>query len=137
MHNWNAERVSHLLIDMLRNVGADEATVTAVRVAFAREAIDGCALTRLGQQDLSQRFGVPIGVVLRLLYSLLSRVSVASVRSQLVCLPVADAAACSAAESDISTIVVSDATMRIQPPEDTSDVTSVPIGVAIVSFSMR
>ena len=137
IHMWSAERVSELVPEVLRDVGADEATVASVRVGFAREAIDGCALTRLGQQDLSQRFGVPFGVALRLLSSVLSHLSSASIRSHSESsLIAADAAVCGTSEAVISSKGVSDASMVLKTPADTSNVKSVPDGVALVSFPM-
>ena len=127
VHHWSAERVSDLVTDVLRDVGADEATVAAVRVGFAREAIDGWAVTRLGQQELSQRFGLPFGLSLRL-SSVLSYLSAASVRiQQSEPSPVADTTACGEAEAVTSSIAASDADVKIEPPTDAAtDVKSVP-----------
>lgn len=81
MQHWGVDRVSEIVMDVLRDVGADESTVDAVRVGFARDAIDGWALMRIGQQELSQRFGLPFGLALRV-STVLSQLSAASVRNQ-------------------------------------------------------
>ena len=67
--------MSELVTNVLRDLGTDEATVSAVRVGFAREAIDGVALTRFRQQELSQRFGLLCGSALRIMSSVLSHLS--------------------------------------------------------------
>ena len=99
--NWNADRVAELVTDVLRDVGTDEETVAAVRVGFAREAIDGVALTRLGQQELSQRFGLRCGSALRIISSMLSHLSV-PVRRQSEPSPVTDTTACGETQPAIS-----------------------------------
>ena len=45
VQHWSVERVTELVTDVLRDVGADAATVFALRLGFARDAIDGWALT--------------------------------------------------------------------------------------------
>ena len=75
MLKWSAARVAELVTNVLRDVGTDEATIAAVRLEFAREAIDGLALTLLGQQELSLRFGPTGGLALRLLLSLIFHLS--------------------------------------------------------------
>ena len=145
IHLWSAERVSALVPDILRDMGADEAAVAALRVAFAREPIDGCALTRLGTRDLSQRFGVPLGVTIRLLSCVLSHLSAASIRNHSIDAMSSTIAAVAAvggtctSEAVTSSTVVSDAAMALKAPadNDAANVTSVFDGVAPVSFPMR
>ena len=108
LHNWNADRVSELVTDG----GTDESTIAAVRVGSAREAIDSSALTRLGQQELSQRFGPSCGQVISCISSEPSHLSASSVRRQS---EPSDMSACREAEATVtSSIVVSDADVNLQ-----------------------
>ena len=104
--------MSALVTDVLRDVGTDEATIAAVRDGFAREPIDGSALTRLGQQELSQRFGPPFGLALRLFFSLLSRCS-QSVPSFDGC-----TTTCSEAEAVTNSAAIFDADVKFEPQVD-------------------
>ena len=131
VHQWSATRVSALVSDVLRDVGTDEATIAAVRVGFSREPIDGMALTRLGQQELSQRFGPPFGLALRLFFSLLSRCS------QSVPSLDGDTTTCGEAEAVSTSTAIFDADVKFAPQVDVADLNIVSDHVPLVSFSMR
>ena len=137
MHNWNSKRVSELVTYVLRDVGTDEATIAAVRAGFAREAIDGEALTRLGQEELSQRFGLLCGLALRLISSVLSYLSVVSVSKQLEPSPVVDTTACGETEPITSSTAVFDANVNLEPLSDSSDVKFCPDGETLTACEMR
>ena len=121
-HHWSADRMSELVTDVLRDVGIDEATVAAVQVEFAREAIDGVAFARLGQQELSQRFGLTCGLTLRVLSSAFSYLSAASVSSQSDPSRAADTTVCGESGIAATSTAVSDAYENLGPPADTADV---------------
>ena len=89
-----------------------DSTIAAVRVGFARKAIDGSALTRLGQQELSQSFGQPSGQAFSSISSELSNASASSIRSQS---EPSDREPCVETEASFtSSIVISDADVNLQ-----------------------
>ena len=126
VHQWSAERVSELVTDVLRDVGADEATLAAVRVGFAREAIDGWAVTRLDKRSSLSASASPFGLSLRL-STVLSYLSAAAARvQQSEPSPVADTTACGEAEAVTSSNAVSDSDVKIESSADAAaDVKSV------------
>ena len=133
MRNWSAERVAELVAYVLRDVGTDEATVASVRLEFTREAVDGAALTRLGPQELSQRFGQTCGPII----SDLSTLCGAS--KQPKPLPVVDTTTCSETVTASASTVPSDVDANSKPecPTDTAVVRSVPDGVSLIYFPTR
>ena len=141
VHHWNTRCISELVTNVLRDMGNDEATIAAVQVEFTREAIDGVAFARLGQQELSQRFGPSCGLVLRVLSSALSHFSDASISSQSGPSPAADTTSCREAEEVISKKSVSDASdanVIFEPPTAyVDDVVYVPDGETLVACPMR
>ena len=139
-HRWSADRVSELVTDVLRDVGIDEATVAAVRVEFAREAIDGVAFARLGQQELSQRFGPTCGLALRVLSSALSQLSAASFSSPSDPSRAADTTVCGESEATTTSTAVSDSYENLGPPADSATAPAKWLsryGITIVAFHMR
>ena len=128
MAHWSENRVSELVIDVLRDVGTDEATVAAVRVGFARKTIDASALTRIGQQQFPQPLSLTSELALRLISSvrLLSHLYAEAVRSQSEPSPFAVMTACGDTEAVRSSTAVSDGNENLERLADAEDIKCVP-----------